>query len=268
MHLASWPEVREDLLNPVLSDQMALVRRLVELGRSARASSGVKTRQPLGRALVGAHGWPSLPGELRGLVAEELNVQTIEDMSGFSADLVSYTIKPNFRALGKRFGSQTKLVAAAVAAADPTRVARALRSGGTVMVEADELGEIMLGPDDVIVNEQPRTGWAVETGAIGTGTGETVALDLELTDELRRAGLLREVIRLVQEARKATGLSITDRIELWWTTSSPDLAAALRAEPHVVAEEVLATTMTEGTVDDLPSHVDEDLSLTFRLRRA
>ncbi|AQZ70727.1 isoleucine--tRNA ligase [[Actinomadura] parvosata subsp. kistnae] len=268
VHLATWPEVREDLLDPALSDQMALVRRLVELGRSARASSGVKTRQPLRRALVGAHGWPSLPDELRGLVADELNVQALEDMSGFSADLVSYTIKPNFRALGKRFGSQTKLVAAAVTAADAARVARALRSGATVMVEADELGEVMLGPDEVIVNEQPRSGWAVETGAIGTGTGETIALDLELTDELRRAGLLREVIRLVQEARKSTGLSITDRIDLWWSATSDDLAAALRTQGHVVGEEVLATTIQEGTAADLPSHTDADLGLTFQLRRA
>ncbi|MGR6921522.1 isoleucine--tRNA ligase [[Actinomadura] parvosata] len=268
VHLATWPQVREDLLDPALSDQMALVRRLVELGRSARASSGVKTRQPLRRALVGAHGWPSLPDELRGLVADELNVQALEDMSGFSADLVSYTIKPNFRALGKRFGSQTKLVAAAVTAADAARVARALRSGATVMVEADELGEVMLGPDEVIVNEQPRSGWAVETGAIGTGTGETIALDLELTDELRRAGLLREVIRLVQEARKSTGLSITDRIDLWWSATSDDLAAALRTQGHVVGEEVLAATITEGAAADLPSHTDADLGLTFQLRRA
>ncbi|MCF6476941.1 isoleucine--tRNA ligase, partial [Nonomuraea sp. MG754425] len=142
-----------------------------------------------------------------------------------------------------------------------------LRSGATVMVEADELGEVMLGPDEVIVNEQPRSGWAVETGAIGTGTGETVALDLELTDELRRAGLLREVIRLVQEARKSTGLSITDRIHLWWTATGPDLAAALRSEGHVVGEEVLATGITEGTADGLPSHSDADLGLTFQLRR-
>ncbi|GAA3146701.1 hypothetical protein GCM10020001_082500 [Nonomuraea salmonea] len=216
----------------------------------------------------GAHDWPSLPGELRGLVADELNVQALEDMSGFSADLVSYTVKPNFRALGKRFGPQTKLVAAALAAADATRVARALRSGSTVMVEAEEVGEVMLGPDEVIVTEQPRSGWAVETGAIGTGTGETVALDLELTDELRRAGLLREVIRLVQDARKSTGLSITDRIDLWWTTTSPELATALRAQGQVVTEEVLATSLTEGTTADLPTHTDEDLGLTFQLRRA
>lgn len=268
VHLTSWPATREDLLDPALSEQMALVRRLVELGRSARASSGVKTRQPLRRALVGAHGWPSLPAELRDLIADELNVQALEDMSGFSADLVSYTVKPNFRALGKRFGSQTKLVAAAVAAADPASLAPTLRSGGTVTVEAGDLGPVSLGSDDVIVTEHPRSGWAVETGAVDTGTGETVALDLELTDELRRAGLLREVIRLVQEARKATGLSITDRIDLWWTTTNADLAQALASDGAPVAEEVLAASVTQGARPDLPEHTDADLGLTFQLRRA
>ncbi|GAA0942499.1 isoleucine--tRNA ligase [Nonomuraea longicatena] len=268
VHLTAWPTVREDLLDPRLSRQMALVRRLVELGRSARAASGVKTRQPLGRALVGAHEWPSLPAELRELIADELNVQEIEDMSGYSADLVSYTVKPNFRALGKRFGSQTKLVAAAVSAADPAALAPVLRAGGTATLTAGELGPVSVGPDEVIVTEQPRAGWAVETGAIGTATGETVALDLAMTDALRRAGLIREVIRLVQDARKSSGLEITDRISLWWSASSAELAEALRDGGALVAEEVLATSIAEGAEPGLPVVEDTGLGLTFQLRRA
>ncbi|MBP2702334.1 isoleucine--tRNA ligase [Microbispora sp. RL4-1S] len=268
VHLASWPEVDEGLLDPALSERMALVRRLVELGRSARASSSVKTRQPLGRALVGAPGWASLPDGLRELIADELNVQRLEDLSGFSADLVTFTVKPNFRALGKRFGSQTKVAAAAIAAADPAALARALRSGATATVEAGELGTVELGPDDVIVTEQPRSGWAVETGAVDTGTGETVALDLAITDELRRAGLVREVIRLVQEARKASGLSISDRIDLWWSAEG-EPAEALRDGGHLVADEVLAASFTEGAPPEgLPAHEDADLGLVFWLRKA
>ncbi|MEW9528028.1 isoleucine--tRNA ligase [Microbispora sp. NPDC049125] len=275
VHLASWPEVNAALVDPGLSERMGLVRRLVELGRSARASSSVKTRQPLGRALIGASGWASLPAELRELIADELNVQRLEDLSGFSADLVTFTVKPNFRTLGKRFGPRTKLVAAAVTAADPGALARALRSGTAAAVEVEEIGTVELGPDDVIVTEQPRTGWAVETGAIDTGTGETVALDLTITDELRRAGLLREVVRLVQEARKATGLSITDRIDLWWSAEG-ELAEALREGGGIVADEVLAASFTEAASGStgvpqeggLPVHEDTDLGLSFRLRKA
>ncbi|GAA0359456.1 isoleucine--tRNA ligase [Microbispora corallina] len=268
VHLTAWPEVNEALLDPVLSERMALVRRLVELGRSARASSSVKTRQPLGRALVGAPGWAALPDELRELIADELNVQRLEDLSGFSADLVTFTVKPNFRALGKRFGSQTKTAAAAISAADPASLARALRSGTAPTVDAGELGVLELGPDDVIVTEQPRTGWAVETGAIDTGTGETIALDLTITDELRRAGLVREVVRLVQDARKASGLSITDRIDLWWSADG-ELAEALRHGGRAVADEVLAASLTEGSpAEGSPRFEDADLGLSFGLRKA
>ncbi|WP_031160084.1 isoleucine--tRNA ligase [Streptosporangium roseum] len=267
VHLAAWPSVTEELLDPALSEQMALVRRLVELGRSARASSGVKTRQPLGRALVGARGWAALSPELRELIADELNVQGLEDLSGIEADLVSFTVKPNFRALGKRFGSQTKLVAAAVAAADAGELARALRSGSAVSVDAGELGTVELNGEEVIVTEQPKSGWAVETGAVDTGTGETVALDLTITDGLRRSGLVRDVIRLLQDARKSTGLSISDRIDVWWSTTDADLAETLRTQGGTVAGEVLAVSLNEGSEGDLPVHHDADLGLTFQLRR-
>ncbi|MEU9885679.1 isoleucine--tRNA ligase [Sphaerisporangium sp. NPDC051011] len=267
VHLATWPEVDEALLDPALSEQMALVRRLVELGRAARAGSGVKTRQPLGRALVGSARWASLPESLRELIADELNVQALEDLSAFSADLVSFTVKPNFRALGKRFGSGTKDVAAAVTAADPAELAALIRAGRTATVVVNG-AEVELGADDVIVTEQPRAGWAVETGAAGSGSGETVALDLTVTPELSRAGLVRDVIRLVQDARKSSGLSIIDRIDLWWTASG-DLAEALRADGGKVADEVLAVSMTEGSpAHDLPAHHDQDLALTFHLTRA
>ncbi|GAA0972868.1 isoleucine--tRNA ligase [Acrocarpospora macrocephala] len=269
VHLATWPQVRAELVDPALSEQMALVRRLVELGRSARASSSVKTRQPLGRALIGAPGWPGLTGELRDLIADELNVLALEDMSGFSADLVTFTVKPNFRALGKRFGSQTKLVAAAVTAADPADLAQTLRAGTAATLDAGELGAVTVGPEDVIVTEQPKSGWAVETGAVDTGTGETVALDLAITPELRRAGLVREVIRLVQEARKASGLAITDRIELRWAAGSDELAEALRGGGGTVAEEVLATSFAEADLDTgWVVHQDADLGLSFQLRKA
>ncbi|GAA0851927.1 isoleucine--tRNA ligase [Streptosporangium amethystogenes subsp. fukuiense] len=262
VHLAGWPEVNGELLDERLSERMALVRRLVELGRSARASSGVKTRQPLGRALVGAPGWATLPPELRELIADELNVKGLEDLSGIGADLVSFTVKPNFRALGKRFGSQTKLVAAAVTAAEPAELARALRTGSPVPLDAGELGAVQIGADDVIVTEQPRSGWAVEAAS-----GETVALDLTITDELRRAGLIRDVIRLLQDTRKSTGLSISDRIDVWWSTGDADLAEALRTQGRAVADEVLAVSLTEGGADGLPTHSDAELGLTFQLRR-
>ena len=101
---------------------------------------------------------------------------------------------------------------------------------------------VELSAGELVVTETPRSGWAVATDA-----GETVALDLTVTPQLRRAGLAREVVRLVQDARKASGLEVTDRIALSWTADdgSSDVAEALREHAGPVAGEVLATSFTE-----------------------
>jgi isoleucyl-tRNA synthetase len=258
VHLASWPRIGGELVDETLARDVALVRRLVDLGRAARAESKTKTRQPLARALVSAAGWESLPGELKDLVAAELNVVTLERLSG---DLVDVSLKANFRVLGKRFGKRTQTVADAIHSADPAALARAL-ADGTATVTVDG-AQIELGPEEVVVTETPRTGWAV-----ASGNGETVALDLEITAELRRAGLVRDVVRLVQDARKSTGLDVSDRIELWWQGAG-ELAEAVREGSSRLAEEVLAVSVTEGTpTADLAAHVDDDLGLTFWLRMA
>jgi isoleucyl-tRNA synthetase len=133
-------------------------------------------------------------------------------------------------------------------------------------------------PDEVLVSERPREGWSVVNEQ-----GETVALDLELTPELVRAGLAREVVRLVQEARKSSGFDVSDRIALVWHAAG-ETAEALRENGALVAEEVLAVEMHEGEVsapeadaagltagpDGTPTASvvhDEDLGLTVSLAR-
>ena len=253
VHLARWPRVDGALVDAQLAEQVALVRRLVDLGRTARAGAKVKTRQPLGRALVSAAGWSDLPPELRELVAAELNVVEIEPLSG---ELVDVQVKPNFRALGRRFGKRTATVAAAVSAADPTDVV----ISRSVLVDGQA---VALEPDELLVTETPRQGWAVQAAA-----GETVALDLALTPELRRAGLVRDVVRLVQDARKSLGLDVTDRIELWWQADG-EVADALREGALRLAEEVLAVSVVEGApTADVAPHSSPELGLHFWLRVA
>ena len=167
----------------------------------------MRTRQPLRRALVASSAWSRLGEELRAQVCEELNIGSLESLAEAGGDLVDHSAKGNFRSLGKRFAQDTPKVAAAIAAADAGALAESLASTGSAVVVVD--GEsVEVGPDDVIIAERPREGWSVVNDQ-----GETVALDLELDDELRRAGLAREIVRAVQEARKASGLEITDRIE-------------------------------------------------------
>ncbi len=260
VHLARWPQVDGSLVDDELQTQMSLARRLVELGRAARADAKVRTRQPLSRALVGSAAWARLSEELRREVAEELNVGAIEPLSSAGADLVDHSAKGNFRALGKRFAKQTPRVAAAIAASDAAVLAAALEADGRATVSVD--GEdVEVLPDEVIVAERPREGWSVVNEQ-----GETVALDLELTPELVRAGVAREVVRLVQEARKNSGFDVSDRIALTWQAEG-DTAAALRENGALVADEVLATSMDEGSTSDGTTVRDDDLGLTFSIRK-
>ncbi|MGH8776762.1 MAG: isoleucine--tRNA ligase [Jiangellaceae bacterium] len=263
VHMATWPSFDESAVDDELAAQVALTRRVVELGRAARAESRVRTRQPLSRALVGARGWDALPAELRAEVADELNVAEVAALGKAGGNLVDVSAKANFRSLGRRFGKDTPGVAAAIAAADAHALAVGLKADGRATVAVDGLGEVGVGPDDVIVTEAPREGWAVAR------EGETVALDLTLTEALVRAGLAREVVRLVQEARKSSGYDVSDRIELAWEADDT-LAAALREHRQSVADEVLATAVHEGldALPDEPDHPDRELGLVLRLRRS
>jgi isoleucyl-tRNA synthetase len=263
VHLRDWPIVDATSIDHGLGEQVALVRKLVELGRSARAESKMRTRQPLSRALVHAPGWRDLPEELRAEVVDELNVREIVSDDGTGNwTVVETVVKPNFRTLGKRFGKNTQAIAAAIAAADPSVLAESLSSSGTASVIV-EGASVDLSTDELIVTETPTLGWAVATDA-----GLSVALDLELTDELRGAGIAREVIRFVQETRKTSGLDISDRIELWWQAAGP-IAAAVRDHAPAIAAEVLAVTITEGRpIADISPRIDHDLGLTIWLRVA
>jgi isoleucyl-tRNA synthetase len=266
VHLASWPAADPALIDIELAGQMALVRRLVELGRSARASAVVKVRQPLGRALVSAPGFARLPAELAAQISDELNVRVLAPLDPSDAELVSHSVRPNFRTLGKRFGRRTQYVAAAIAAADPAKLARQLRDTGTAEVLV--AGEaVTIGSDDAIVAQTPRSGWAVATEG-----SETVAIEVTITPELRREGLARDVIRVVQEARKSDGLAVTDRIVLRWSTTDPEVAAALSEHGPMIGTEVLAPDLAELRQDEADAggirHDSRDLGLTFWIQRA
>jgi isoleucyl-tRNA synthetase len=265
VHLSTWPVQDAALVDPDLADQVRLARRLVELGRAARADAKVRTRQPLRRALVATSAHDRLSEELRGEIAEELNIGSLEPLSAAGADLVDHSAKGNFRALGKRFAKDTPRVAAAIAATDAGELSAALMNDGRATVELDGQPVEVL-PDEVIVSERPREGWSVVNEQ-----GETVALDLELTPELRRAGLAREVIRMIQEARKNAGFEVSDRIALSWSVleqeGSGELAEAIAEHRGLIAGEVLASTIAEADSSEALDQVEPDLGLAFTVYR-
>ena len=260
VHLASWPEVDAAAVDPKLDEAMRLTRRIVELGRSARAEAKVKTRQPLSRALIPSAAFGLMDAELQAEVMAELNVERVESFAS-AGDLVDHSAKGNFRNLGKRFGKQTPLVASAIASADASVLSADLATHGRANVLVTDLGEVEVTPDDVIISERPREGWSVVNEQ-----GETVALDLELTPALLQAGLAREVIRGVQEARKASGFEVSDRILLHWAATDQATADAVRTHAGLIGEEVLATTVAESEAAD-DWFADDELGLRFAVSR-
>jgi isoleucyl-tRNA synthetase len=237
VHLRDFPEVDQTLADPGLEQAMEAVRLTVELGRAARAQAKAKVRQPLRRAVIVANEAERAAIEARAdLVTAELNVKELDFVSDES-QLVSYSAKPNYRALGPRFGKKMPQVAAAVEALDAAHVATVLAEGGEIGIAIDGTDHT-LGPEDVTLALQPLEGYEVEAEA-----GHAVALQLELDDDLRREGLAREIVHAVQIARKDAGLEITDRITLT-LAGDQDLLDAAQAHQDYLAKEVLATTVS------------------------
>jgi len=240
VHLATFPKIDISMIDSNLSSSVSLSRRLVELGRAARAESGLKIRQPLSRALVSAPGWEQISEEIKTHIAEELNILALDGIHVAESDLVDISVKANFRTLGTKFGANVQEISKAIASADATLMVKELRKNKLFSLQVEISGEknsIEIEIEDLVITETPRTGWSVASHA-----GESLALDLTLSPDLIRAGLVREVIRAIQEERKNIGLDISDRITVNWNAPA-ELADAILSAIAEISSEVLATKM-------------------------
>ena len=259
VHLANFPVSNSKLIDENLSNSVALSRRLVELGRSARAESKVKIRQPLARALIAATGWEKMPSEIQADIADELNILKIVDISAAGADLVDISIKANFKSLGAKYGGDVQAIAAKIASLNAADLVKGLRVTATATVEYEVSGSkksAVLELTDLVITETPRSGWSV-----ASHNGESVALDLALTPELINAGLVREAIRAIQEERKKIGLDISDRITVNWNAPA-ELANAINNVIDEISAEVLATEMKQISAE---STSENEIGLWLKL---
>jgi isoleucyl-tRNA synthetase len=261
VHLADYPQVHEADIDPGLDEAMALARQVVELGRRIRTETRTRTRQPLPSAAVHLASDPGSFGTLLTTVAEELNVKRV-DLAGSAEVFGRWRAKPDFKVLGPRLGSEVQRVAAALEQDDGT-LARRLADGGSVDVSLGDGAAISIGPGDVALSHDILSGYGVATEG-----GVTVALELELTPELRREGVARELVRMVQDARKEAGLEVTDRIQLAVETSG-EPAEALAAHRDEIAAETLATSLGTSEVEGFRLEGDlEGTPVVVSLRRA
>ena len=256
VHLTNFPVSDASKIDEKLSKSVRLSRRLVELGRAARAESKVKIRQPLARALVAANGWDEMDDEIRSHISDELNVQSLDEISSAGADLVSISVKANFRTIGAKFGGDVQAIAKAITALDHGLLVAEIRKSSFFEIEFGGSGTARIDIEDLVITETPKAGWSV-----ASHNGESVALDLALTPELIEAGIVREVIRAIQEERKQSGFEISDRISVNWS-ANPEVTTAITKNLAEIGEETLATKFENVSAK---TETDNELGLWLEL---
>jgi len=219
---------------------MQTARDVVALGRKLREEHRIRVRQPL-RQLTVVHRDPVTREQAlasAALVEDELNVKAVRTESDESS-FATLTVKPNFKALGKRCGPKLKAIAKQLSDWSFDEVAR-LEAGETLEVEGEALG---LG--DVLLQRK-----ALEGAAVATNGELTVVLDTALDDELKREGIAREFVSVLQNARKQAGLEVADRIRVSWSASDAEVVRALGDHAAAISREVLAVHFAEGPTSE------------------
>ena len=238
VHLCDWPTGDARWVDEGLSEEMQAVRDIVSLGLSTRAMHKLKVRQPLDTAEV-VLGKTELSERLRPyvpLIAEELNVKNIQ-FTDDAGDRVTFTVKPNYRALGPVFGKRMPMVRKALDAADPVAVRIALASVGTYELTLSDGEVVTLTSELVAVQVKAEDGYAASGGPVGT-----VILDTRLTDALLAEGVAREVQSRIQALRKEHNLEYTARI-LVELTGGASILDACKAHSQTIQAETLADAL-------------------------
>ncbi|NNC74607.1 MAG: isoleucine--tRNA ligase, partial [Acidimicrobiia bacterium] len=257
VHLLDYPTVDEPSIDRDLEQAMDAIRTVVNLGRGLRKEHQLRVRQPLRSltvitrdaqvtAAVASH---------RELIADELNVKDVV-VSPDEGDLLHLSVKPDYKELGPRLGGAVKELARALNDLTDTDIG-SLLDGGTLTVLDHEISAT-----DVVVERTPRDGVVVaSSGPVA------VALDTDVDEELRTEGVAREIISRIQRMRREEALEVTDRIEIEWTSSDENVTAAMSKHADLIADEVLAVSISEGSGEAATAIDVEGATLELRLSR-
>ncbi|HBI39587.1 MAG TPA: isoleucine--tRNA ligase, partial [Tenacibaculum sp.] len=236
VHIAKFPEFKESFVNKALERKMENAQIISSLVLSLRAKEKIKVRQPLQKIMI-----PILDEtqrdeiiEVSDIIKSEVNVKEIELLDDASGILVKQ-IKPNFKVLGPKFGKDMKLIASKISAFTQEDIA-ILEKEGEVSVEVNDK-IINLVSDDVEISSKDIEGWLV-----ANSEGLTVALDVRISEDLRKEGVARELINRIQNARKDSGLEVTDRIRLTFLTYA-DLQESVLANENYIKTETLTNEL-------------------------
>jgi isoleucyl-tRNA synthetase len=230
VHFADYPQVRTERIDPELEQRMALVRRVVFLGRRLREDNKLKVRQPLLCLTVVSRDTRIQKEALdtAQLIEDELNVKTVA-ASAAESEFCSLTVKPNFAVLKTRAASKLKEISQGLSQWGFSEVSR-IESGETI-----ELAGVAITRDDLLLQRNPLPGKVVASEG-----DVTVVLDTTLTPALVKEGLAREMNSVLQQARKNAGLEVTDRVRILYDSEDSDVLSALEIHAKYIADEALA----------------------------
>ncbi len=250
VHLAEFPEYDNNFVDKVLERKMENAQTISSLVLSLRAKEKIKVRQPLNKIMI-----PVVSKEQKdeilavsSLIMHEVNVKEI-DLLEDASDILVKQIKPNFKVLGPRFGKDMKLIANAISGFTSEDIKK-IEQNGVFDVEINEKN-ITLHLDDVDITSQDIEGWLVANqGAI------TVALDVSITDDLRKEGIARELVNRIQNLRKDSGFEVTDRIDVMLQSDENIINAVSKNLDYIKAE-----TLTEEL--EIMDHVNNGIEIAF-----
>ncbi len=244
VHLEDFPVCVEELINEEIETQMDLVRDICSLGRQAREDVKIKVRQPISEVLLDQKN-EEVIGDLVSVIKEELNVKEVRFISNMT-DYMNYEVKPNYRTVGKIFGPKIKLFAEYLLTLKNEEVAEIENGSYKVRFDGEEI-EITPSMVDIKVH--------VKEGFCSASNQKVfVILNTELTEELVREGIAREIIRKIQSLRKDADLNITDHIKVYYD-GNEELEKTLKTHIDYIKNETLAEEFIKK------SHVSEPFDM-------
>lgn len=254
VHLADFPKVIDANLDVALEERMSLAQRVSSLVHSIRKAQTIKVRQPLSRILIPIL-QPSMKTQIQAvedLIKNEVNVKSIEYIEDTSGVVVK-TIKPNFKKLGKEYGAKLKEIGNAIAELKADDITKIERSN-TFDLKLSDGTVIPITAEDVEIRSQDIPGWSVASEG-----GITVALDITLSDDLRKEGIARDVVNRVQNLRKDMGLEVQDKIRITIQKVDELINSALSSNQEYICTETQAFSLelVESLVDGKEVEMDE-----------
>lgn len=251
VHLSEWPKANEALIDTRLERQMYLAQQATSMILSLRKRAEKNVRQPLQKAVIPTPDAETTEALLHvaELIKSEVNVKELVVVPAEQSEIkLVKKIKPQFKVLGKKVGANMKAVAAEIASMTQDQIAKMEQEGCYPLTTVD----YQLIPEDVEIITEDMPGWLVSNNGI-----LTIALDIELTDELIEEGLARELINRIQNLRKSSGLEITDRISIVLEDREEIHNAVLHCSDYI-ASQVLATSIQLQAQAEGDQHLEMD----------